>query len=67
MVVGGRFNAPQVAKAIAQITDLRVYSSVPASYWPEVEKCVRFVPHVSLLLGKLTRRSPGRRFKDVST
>jgi len=67
MVVGGRYNAPPMARALARISDLRVYSSVPPGYWPGAEQCVTVVPHISILYNKITRKPPGRTFKDIST
>lgn len=67
MVVGGRFNAPPMASALSRMTDLRIYSSVPPSYWPGAEQCVKVVPHLSILYEKLTKRLPSRQFKDIST
>jgi len=67
MVVGGRFNAPPMAHALARLTDLRIYSSAPPSYWPGAGRCVTVVPHLSIIYNKLTKRLPGRTFKDVST
>lgn len=67
MVVGGRYNAPPMAAALARLVDLRVYSSVTPSYWPGAESCVRVIPHLSMIYGKLTRRPPSRQFKDFST
>ncbi len=67
MVVGGRFNAPPMAAALARKTDLKIYSSVPSSYWPGAENCVTVIPHLSIIYAKLSRRSPSRKFKDFST
>ena len=67
MIVGGRFNAPPMAAALARLSDLKVYSSIPASYWPGAERCIRFIPHMSILYEKVSRRLPGRHFKDKST
>lgn len=67
MVVGGRFNAPPMAAALARKTDLNIYSSAPSSYWPGAEDCVTVIPHLSIIYAKLSRRLPSRKFKDFST
>ena len=67
MVLGGRFNAPPMAAALARKTDLKIYSSAPSSYWPGAEDCVTVIPHLSIIYAKLSRRLPSRKFKDFST
>ena len=66
IVVGGRFNAPQMALALARQTDVKIYSSAPSKYWPGTEGCVKIIPHPSIVYAKLFRKMPGRKFKDTS-
>ncbi len=67
MVVAGRFNAPQVARVLARLTDLRIYSSVPGGYWLDEKDLVTIVPHLSMIYSKLSNQLPMRYFDEMST